>query len=156
MKIELRLIGKTTAWYLVEGIENYSKRLGFYVPFEIVTLPDIKSGKYTESQQKELEGAQILNGIQPGDVLILLDERGKEMTSRGFAGYIDKKIVAGPKRIIFSVGGPYGFSDAVYARANDKISLSQMTFSHEMVRLFFVEQLYRAMTILKGDPYHHD
>ena len=110
----------------------------------------------TEEKQKEKEGELFLNALTPGDVLVLLDERGKEMTSREFASYIDRKSVTVSKRLVFVVGGPYGFSPAMYERADDKISLSKMTFSHEMVRLFFVEQTYRAMTILRGEPYHHD
>lgn len=157
MKIELMVVGKTVSRYLQEGIDNYVKRTSHYVPFSITYLPDIKSTKsLTEERQKELEGEAMLSQMQPGDYLVLLDERGKEFTSREFAAFIDKKMVTVPKRLIFLVGGPYGFSKAVYARADDKISLSKMTFSHEMVRLFFVEQLYRAMTILRGEPYHHD
>lgn len=157
MKIELMVIGKTVSRYLQEGIVNYVKRTSHYVPFSITYLPDIKNTKsLTEERQKELEGEVMLSQMQPGDYLVLLDERGKEFTSREFAAFIDKKMVMVPKRLIFLVGGPYGFSKAVYARADDKISLSKMTFSHEMVRLFFVEQLYRAMTILRGEPYHHD
>ena len=157
MKIELMVIGKTVSRYLQEGIDNYVNRTSHYVPFSITYLPDIKSTKsLTEERQKELEGEVMLSQMQPGDYLVLLDERGKEFTSREFAAFIDKKMVMVPKRLIFLVGGPYGFSKAVYARADDKISLSKMTFSHEMVRLFFVEQLYRAMTILRGEPYHHD
>lgn len=157
MKIELMVIGKTVSRYLQEGIDNYVKRVSHYVPFSITYLPDIKSTKsLTEERQKELEGEAMLSQMQPGDYLVLLDERGKEFTSREFAAFIDKKMVTVPKRLFFLVGGPYGFSKAVYARADDKISLSKMTFSHEMVRLFFVEQLYRAMTILRGEPYHHD
>ena len=147
MKIELMVIGKTSARYLQEGIDNYVKRTNYYMPFDIRYIPDIKSTKaMTEEKQKEKEGELFLNALTPGDVLVLLDERGKEMTSREFASYIDRK----------SVTVSYGFSPAMYERADDKISLSKMTFSHEMVRLFFVEQTYRAMTILRGEPYHHD
>ncbi len=157
MKIELVVIGKTSVRYLQDGIEAYCKRLKHYVPFEIRYLPDIKSSKaMTFEKQKELEGSQFLSLLQPGDYLVLLDEHGREYTSREYASYIDKKMSVVPKRILFLIGGPYGFSADVYARADDKVSFSKMTFSHEMIRLFFVEQLYRAMTILKGEPYHHD
>lgn len=157
MKIELMVIGRTGARYLQDGIDGYIKRLSHYVPFELRCLPDIKTTKsLTEERQKELEGELFLSQLQPGDCLVLLDERGKELTSREFASYIDRKMVSVPKRMLFVIGGPYGFSKAVYDRADDKLSLSRMTFSHEMVRLFFTEQLYRAMTILRGEPYHHD
>ena len=127
------------------------------MPFELKCLPDIKTVKsLTEERQKELEGEVFLSQLAPGDFLVLLDERGKELTSRDFAAYIDRKMLTVPKRMIFVIGGPYGFSKEVYSRADDKLSLSKMTFSHEMVRLFFTEQLYRAMTILRGEPYHHD
>ncbi len=157
MKIEFVVIGKTVSRYLQEGIDNYVKRIGHYIPFSVTCIQDIKSTKsLTEDRQKELEGEMVLSILQPGDFLVLLDERGKEYTSREFASFIDKKMLTVPKRLIFLVGGPYGFSKAVYSRADDKISLSRMTFSHEMVRLFFTEQIYRAMTILRGEPYHHD
>lgn len=142
---------------LVEATGRYLKRLKHYIPFEYVTLPDVKNTKaMTEARQKEAEGAQILSAVSARDFVVLLDERGKEFTSREFAAYIDRRTVSLAGNLVFVVGGPYGFSDAVYARADDKISLSRMTFSHEMVRLFFVEQVYRAMTILRGEPYHHD
>lgn len=157
MKITLLTIGKTNAKYLQDGIDLYVTRLSHYIPFEYKNLPDIKTTKgLTKEKQKELEGELFFNNIHPGDVLVLLDERGKEMTSREFSTYIDKKMVTVAKNLIFAIGGPYGFSDEVYNRANEKLSLSKMTFSHEMVRLFFIEQIYRAMTILKGEPYHHD
>ncbi len=157
MKITLLAIGKTGAKYLQEGIEQYNKRIGHYVPFEFKILPDVKTTKsLTTEKQKEMEGDIFMSAIQPGDVVVLLDERGKEMTSREFANYLDKKMVTVAKNLIFIIGGPYGFSKAMYDRANEKLSLSKMTFSHEMIRLFFIEQIYRAMTILKGEPYHHD
>lgn len=157
MKISLLVIGKTNANYLQEGISQYTKRIGFYVPFEIKTLLDVKtSKKLSTDRQKELEGEIFMTQIQQGDYVVLLDERGKEVTSRDFASYIEKKMIMLPKNLIFIVGGPYGFAKSIYDRANDKISFSKMTFSHEMIRLFFVEQLYRAMTILRGEPYHHD
>lgn len=157
MKIVLFAIGKTSATYLNEGITQYLKRLSYYIPFELKILPDIKTSKaLTEERQKELEGDVFLNNINGGDFVVLLDEKGKEFSSREFATYLDKKMVTLPKQLIFIIGGPYGFSKSLYDRANDKLSFSKMTFSHEMIRLFFVEQLYRAMTILRGEPYHHD
>lgn len=157
MKLELLVIGKTNAKYLQEGIDNFVKRINHYVPFEIKYLPDVKLTKnLTEDKQKELEGLAFLSNIQSGDVLVLLDEKGKEFTSREFSAYLEKKMITVNKKLIFIIGGPYGFSPAIYERANEKISLSKMTFSHEMVRLFFTEQIYRAMTILRGEPYHHD
>lgn len=157
MKITLLAIGKTNAKYLQEGIEQYTKRLSHYIPFELKILPDVKTTKaLTTDKQKEMEGEMFMSAILQGDWVTLLDERGKEFTSRDFASYIDKKIITIPKNLIFIIGGPYGFSKAMYDRANEKLSLSKMTFSHEMIRLFFVEQIYRAMTILKGEPYHHD
>lgn len=157
MKITLLAIGKTNAKYLQEGIEQYTKRLSHYIPFELKILPDVKTTKaLITDKQKEMEGEMFMSAIQQGDWVTLLDERGKEFTSRDFASYIDKKMITIPKNLIFIIGGPYGFSKAMYDRANEKLSLSKMTFSHEMIRLFFVEQIYRAMTILKGEPYHHD
>lgn len=157
MKIELLVIGKTDAEYLKSGIAEYEKRLTRYCPYEMCVIPDIKNSKsMSEAVQKEREGELILSHIQNSDFVVLLDEHGKSFSSVKFANYIEQKMVAGTKRLILVVGGPYGFSDAVYSRANDKISLSAMTFSHQMVRLIFVEQLYRAMTILKGEPYHHE
>lgn len=157
MKLLLTVIGKTSTDYLVEGIDRYVKRIGHYVPFELKVLPDVKMPKNgTFEKQKQLEGAALLSELKPNDTLILLDERGRQYTSREFAQFIDNKMVNVAGRIVFAVGGPYGFSPEVYARANGQISLSKMTFSHEMVRLFFVEQIYRAMTILRGEPYHHD
>lgn len=157
MKITLLAIGKTNAKYLQEGIEQYIKRLSHYIPFEFKILPDVKTTKgLTQEKQKEMEGQMFLNCIQSGDVVVLLDEKGKEMTSREFSVYLDKKMVTVAKNLIFVIGGPYGFSQEIYNRANEKLSLSKMTFSHEMIRMFFIEQIYRAMTILKGEPYHHD
>lgn len=142
---------------LVQSVEKYVKRLAHYVPFQFVTIPDVKTTKsMTEQRQKEAEGGAILAAVDARDFVILLDERGKEFTSREFAAYIDKRTLSLPGNLVFVIGGPYGFSQEVYDRANDKISLSRMTLTHEMVRLFFVEQLYRAMTILRGEPYHHD
>lgn len=157
MEITLLVIGKTNSKYLIEGIEEYCKRLKHYIPFSIQYLPDIKNTKkLSEQQQKDAEGTQFLASLNNADFVILLDERGKEMTSVQYAEFLQKKMLSGLRRLVFIVGGPYGFSDAVYSRANDKLSFSKMTFSHEMIRLFFVEQLYRGMTILRGEPYHHE
>ena len=156
MKIQLILIGKTDTSYLMEGIKEYKNRLVHYIPFEMEVLPDIRNTRnLSETQQKEKEGEMILKALQAGDHVVLLDERGKEFTSLQFASYLEKKTLTVAKRLVFVIGGPYGFSEAVYKAASEKISLSQMTFSHQMIRLIFIEQLYRAMTILRGEPYHH-
>lgn len=156
MQIKLIAIGKTDSKQLQSLIEDYQKRLGFYIRFEEVLIPDIKKSKnLTEIQQKEKEGQLILAKTQNSDVLILLDERGKQYDSVAFSDYLQKCMNSGIKLLSFAIGGPYGFSDAVYKRANGKISLSKMTFSHQMIRLFFVEQLYRGFTILRNEPYHH-
>lgn len=143
---------------LVEAVGKYVKRLKHYTPpFDFLIVPDVKTSKsMTEQRQKEAEGQAILSAIDSRDYVVLLDERGKELTSREFAAFIDKRTLSLAGNLVFVIGGPYGFSEAVYQRANEKLSLSRMTFSHEMVRLFFVEQVYRAMTILRGEPYHHD
>lgn len=157
MKITLLVIGKTDAKYFSEAIAEYQKRLERYIPFEMQIVPDIKNTKnLTVDQQREKEGELILRNLQAGDHLVLLDERGTEYTSLRFASYIEKKMQIVPKRLIFVIGGPYGFSPAIYNKANEMITLSRMTFSHQMVRLIFVEQLYRAMTILNNEPYHHE
>ena len=157
MDIVLITVGKTTTPYIQAGIDEYCKRLKRYVPFSIKSLPDIKnSRKLTESQQKEEEGKIILGEVSVSDYVVLLDERGEMFTSRGFSDFVQKGMSGGKKRMVFIVGGPYGFSPQVYSRANFLLSFSQMTFSHEMIRLFFTEQIYRAMTILRGEPYHHD
>lgn len=151
------VVGKTGSANLRSGIEEYSRRINRYIPFDIVELPDVKtSRKLTEEKQKEAEGEMMLSRVQPGDFVVLLDEHGREMTSREFSQSLERKAQIVPKQLYFIVGGPYGFSPAVYARANEKLSLSKMTFPHEMVRLFFTEQLYRAMTIQRNEPYHHD
>jgi len=156
MKITLFAIGKTDDTQLQQLIENYTKRLGFYVPFEMVIIPDIKNAKnISEAQQKDAEGKEILKRTANSDVLILLDEKGKSYTSEGFSSFLQKKMNSGIKNLIFVIGGPYGFSNSVYDRANGKVALSSMTFSHQMVRLFFIEQLYRGFTILRNEPYHH-
>ncbi len=157
MKIILAVVGKTSTGYLKQGIDEYTSRLTHYIPFEIHYLNDAKNTRnLTESQQKAAEGRSILDFIDKSDYVALLDERGKEFTSVKFSNYIEKRSLSGLKRLVFIVGGPYGFSDEVYQRANEKISLSQMTFSHEMIRLIFTEQLYRAMTIINHEPYHHE
>ena len=156
MKIELWMIGKTNFDYLQTGISLYEKRIKRYLPFEQIVFPDVKVGKKTNTEViKEKEGELILKKLQAGDALILLDEAGKIFSSEGFAQHIERQLQMSYKRIIFQIGGAYGFSSAVYNRANAKISLSKMTFSHQMIRLLFVEQFYRAMTILNNEPYHH-
>jgi len=156
MNIKLLCIGKTDDKRLLTLIEEYSKRLNHYVKFSIEIIPDLKKAKnLSESQQKEKEGKLILSLVKPQDHLVLLDENGKECTSVGFSKFLQKKMNAGYKTLILVIGGPYGFSESVYNKAQGKIALSQMTFSHQMIRLFITEQLYRGFTILKGEPYHH-
>lgn len=156
MTIKLLCIGKTDNRELKQLIEVYKKRLHFYNKFEIEIIPDLKKTKnLDENQQKEKEGELILSKVQNSDFLVLLDENGKEFSSEKFSVYIQKRLNSGLKQLIFVIGGPYGFPEAVYQRADSKVALSQMTFSHQMVRLFFTEQLYRAFTILKNEPYHH-
>lgn len=150
-------VGKTTTDYIQKGIDEYCKRLRRYVTFSIKTLPDVKnSRKMSEEQQKTAESSTILSELSSSDYVVLLDERGEMLTSRQFSEFLQKGMLGGKKRIVFIVGGPYGFSAETYARADAKLSFSRMTFSHEMIRLFFVEQLYRANTILRNEPYHHD
>ena len=157
MKITLLVIGKTDEPYLETGIAKYLGRLEHYVPFELKIIPDIRNRKtLSEAQQKKTEGELLLAQFQPGDVVVLLDENGKTFSSRGFAKWIESQMNTGCKRLVFVIGGPYGFSQEVYEKAKSKISLSEMTFSHQMVRLVFIEQLYRAFTIMKGEAYHHD
>ena len=157
MKAILLSVGKTDDDFYAQAIDVFKKRLGFYIPFDMEFVPDLKNTKnLSEKEQKNLEGEGILNRIQPGDYVVLLDDKGKQYSSTEFARFMEKKSHSVPKRLVFVVGGPYGFSDAVYARANEKLSLSKMTFTHQMVRLVFVEQLYRAMTILNNEPYHHE
>lgn len=156
MQITLIAIGKTDRIELEQLIAVYEKRLKHYVKFELVALPDIKNSKnLSEAQQKEKEGELILAQLQPTDTLILLDENGKQYSSMDFAQFLQKKMNSGIKNLVLAIGGPYGFSDAVHSKCNGKISLSKMTFSHQMVRLFLVEQLYRGFTILRNEPYHH-
>jgi len=150
------LVGSTDKKFLLEGIEDYQKRLVHYLPFDIKVIPDIKNSRHlTADQQKEKEGKALLDAVSPGDELVLLDVDGTEYSSPGFAGWIEKRMLSGTRQVIFVIGGPYGFSDSVYKRADSKMSLSRLTFPHQLVRLLFIEQLYRALTIIKGEPYHH-
>ncbi len=156
MKITLLVIGKTADARLVSLIEDYRQRLTHYVPFELVVIPDIKNAKaLTQDQLKTAEGEAILRFVTPAMDVLLFDEHGREFRSIGYADFLQKKMSSG-KDLVLVIGGAYGFSEAVYARANGKISLSQMTFSHQMIRLMAIEQIYRAMTILRGEPYHHE
>lgn len=156
MTIKLLAIGKTDNKQLLALIEDYTKRLGFYIKFSMEIIPDIKNSKsLTETQQKQKEGELILGKLNTTDVLILLDEHGKQLDSIAFSNYLQKHMNSGIKQLVFVIGGPYGFSKEIYAKAQGKLSLSKMTFSHQMVRLFFIEQLYRGFTILKNEPYHH-
>lgn len=157
MKIKLLAIGKTDNKNLIQLIEEYQNRLKHYIKFELQIIPDIKNLKnLSELQQKEKEGELILSKLQNTDVLVLLDDKGKQYTSMEFSKYLQKKMNAGIKQLVLVIGGPYGFSDAVYKKSTGKISLSKMTFSHQMIRLFIVEQIYRGFTILKNEPYHHE
>lgn len=157
MKILLLVIGKTDEDYLITGIKKYVGRLGHYVSFEMKEIPDIRNRKtLSEDQQKKAESFLLLQQLQPGDHVVLLDENGTSYTSVAFAENLEKLMASGAKRIVFVIGGPYGFAQEVYDKANAKMALSAMTFSHQMIRLIFVEQLYRAFTILKGEPYHHN
>ena len=157
MKITLLTVGKTTNPNLVTLQDEYQNRLKFYIPFEMVVIPELKNTKNLSiAEQQEKEADLIHKQHDTSDEVVLLDDKGKQFTSMGFSEYISKKMLASHKRMVFVVGGPYGFSERVYNRANGKVSLSAMTFSHQMIRLIFIEQLYRAMTILKGEPYHHE
>lgn len=156
MKIELIQVGKTVNRIFVDGINEYLGRIKHYVPFSITTIPEIKNTKsLSESQQKNLEASLILKQIQAQDTVVLLDEHGKEFRSVEFAAWLEKQQQVA-RKLVFVIGGPYGFAESVYERANSKISLSKMTFSHQMVRMIFCEQLYRACTIIQGEPYHHE
>lgn len=163
MKTILILVGKTTNKNFQKGIDDYVERIGHYMPFEIVTIPELKKTmvrsnrpkSLSEEQQKTAEGELILKQIQPADTVVLLDEHGREYRSIEFARWLEQKRNTA-RRLVFVVGGPYGFSPAVYDRANEQVSLSKMTFSHQMIRLVFTEQIYRACTIIKGEPYHHE
>ncbi len=156
MKTELILVGKTVNKHIDACISDYADRIGHYMHFGITVIPELKNTKaLSEQQQKVSEGELILKNIQPSDVVVLLDEHGKEFRSIEMAAWLEKKQQTA-RRLVFVIGGPYGFSDDVYKRANEKLSLSKMTFSHQMVRMIFTEQLYRACTIIKGEPYHHE
>tara|TARA_R110002167_G_scaffold60359_3_gene170564 strand:- start:2379 stop:2852 length:474 start_codon:yes stop_codon:yes gene_type:complete len=156
MTIKLLAIGKTDNQSLQTLIEDYQKRLNFYIKFNLEIIPDLKKVKnLSEAQQKLKEGELILNALLPTDILILLDENGKQFDSIGFSEYLQKHMNSGIKQLVFVIGGPYGFSEDIYKKAHGKLSLSKMTFSHQMVRLFVIEQLYRGFTILKNEPYHH-
>jgi len=156
MKTSLILIGKTNNKHFQAGIDDYISRISHYMPFSLVTIPDIKNTKsLTEAQQKEKEGELILKQLSPSDTLVLLDEHGKELRSIELAAWLEKKQIS-TNRLVLCIGGPYGFSKAVYDRADEMLSLSKMTFSHQMVRLILTEQIYRACTIIKGEPYHHE
>ncbi len=157
MDVTLLAIGKTRAGFVLDGIGEYTRRLRHYVPFFLEELPDVKTSKtMSEDMQKTREGELMLSRVSQSDYLVLLDERGTQYTSMEFSRYMEKMMASGRRRIVFAVGGPYGFPKSVYDRADARISLSKMTFNHEMVRLFFIEQIYRAMTILRGEPYHHE
>lgn len=156
MTIKLLAIGKTDNKDLQSLINDYQKRLGFYVKFDFEIIPDLKKVKnLSEDQQKQKEGELILNKLQPTDLLVLLDENGKQFDSVMFSNYLQKHMNSGIKQLVLVIGGPYGFSSDVYQKAKGKLSLSKMTFSHQMIRLFIIEQLYRGLTILKNEPYHH-
>jgi 23S rRNA (pseudouridine1915-N3)-methyltransferase len=157
MKITLLTVGKTDDKYILEGINKYLKRLKHYIKFDTQELPELKKTKsLSEDQQKAKEAELIFKHINNTDHVILLDEKGTEVSSMHFADFLNKKMIGSVQHLVFIIGGPYGFDNTLYQRANDKISLSKMTFSHQMVRLFFTEQVYRAFTILKGEPYHHE
>ena len=157
MKIVLITIGKTNEKYLIEGISDYQKRLKHYTNFERIEIVNLKNAKnFSESELMKKEGELILKQIQNSDHLVLLDDKGKDFTSQKFAQKLQQWMLSGKKRLVFVVGGAYGLSDEIYKRGNEKLSLSKMTFSHQMVRLFFVEQLYRGYTILNNEPYHHE
>ena len=157
MKFTLLVVGKTVEKHYIAAINDYTERTKHYTSFDIEVIPELKNTKsLSMEQQKKKEGEPILKALQPGDVVVLLDEHGKEFRSIEFANWIERKMHTVNKRLVFIIGGPYGFSQAVYGAAQEKISLSKMTFSHQMIRLIFVEQLYRAMTILNNGPYHHE
>lgn len=157
MKITLLSLGKTEERYLMEGIDLYLKRLKHYIKLEFLEIPELKNTKgLSQDQQKTKEAEPILKKLNSTDYVVLLDERGSELSSLQFADLLNKRMLASTQNLVFIIGGPYGFDNSVYQRANEKLSLSKLTFSHQMVRLFMVEQVYRAFTILKGEPYHHE
>ncbi len=156
MKITLLLVGKTEEQYLNEGVDIYVKRLKHYIPFSMLIIPALKNTKHLSfEQQKSSEAELILKSLQTTDFVVLLDEKGKQMTSVSFSKFIEKQMNASVSNLVFVVGGPYGVDESIKTRANLKMSLSEMTFSHQMIRLFFTEQLYRAFSIMRGEPYHH-
>jgi len=155
MKIELWAIGKTSEKYLETGLEIFEKRLTNYLPFRFVVLPDVKIKISDGTILKKEEGKMLLAKLAPDDYLVLLDEHGQEFSSPGLAQWLERRLTASNRKMVFLIGGAFGFSPDVYARAQEQIALSQLTFSHQMVRLFFLEQLYRAMTILRNEPYHN-
>ena len=157
MKITLLTMGKTDVTWVKNGLDLYVSRLKHYVPFAVNELPELKNvSSFSTAQIKEKEGCNILNAVRPGDEVILLDERGKDYSSLEFAGFLRDRQMRSNRDLVFVIGGAYGFSDEVYKRADGKISMSKMTFSHQMIRVIFAEQLYRAFTIIKGQPYHHE
>lgn len=157
MKISLICIGKTDDKYVKEGVEKYLKRLKHYISFQLIELPDIKNGKnMSEEQQKEKEAELFIKQLGNQDFVILLDERGKELRSVEFSAYLEQKMISSSSNLTFLIGGPYGFADKIRKRSDYSLSLSKMTFSHQMIRLFFVEQLYRAFSIMRNEPYHHE
>ena len=157
MKISLLVVGKTVHSYLNQGIDEYTNRISRYCPFSIQYIADAKTTKsLSQEQQKQLEGDNITAALDKSDYVVLLDEHGKEFTSVDFSTYIERKMQSVPKRLVFIIGGPYGFSKEIYERANEKISLSKMTFPHDLIRLVFTEQLYRAFSIIHHEPYHHE
>ena len=156
MKTILLLVGKTIDKHFAAGINDYAARIAHYMPFEIITIPELKNTKsLSEEQQKTMEGELIMKQLQPSDTVVIMDEHGKEYRSIEYARWLEQKRNTA-RRLVFIIGGPYGFSPKVYERADEKISLSKMTFSHQMVRLIMTEQIYRACTIIKGEPYHHE
>ena len=156
MKTKLLVVGKTNDKNITKGIDDYVGRVKHYMPFDIEVIPELKNTQsLTQSNQKEMEAEQILKRLQPSDTVVLLDEHGKEYRSIEFARWIEKQQQTA-RSLVFIIGGPYGFADSIYERSDAKLSLSKMTFSHQMIRLLFVEQIYRACTIIKGEPYHHE
>ena len=157
MKVVLLVVGKTTDRHFEAGIAEYASRLSHYLQFSIEVIPELKSTRsLSQGEQKEREAIMIAKALQPSDHVVLLDEHGTERTSMEFAAWMQRKMAIGLRRLVFVVGGPYGFADSVHMLAKEKVSVSRMTFSHQMIRLIFVEQIYRAMTILGGEPYHHE
>ncbi|MDL2243270.1 23S rRNA (pseudouridine(1915)-N(3))-methyltransferase RlmH [Bacteroidales bacterium OttesenSCG-928-J19] len=156
MKIQLLVIGKTNQDFVQKGMDEFCGRIKHYLPFELEVIPDLKNTKSLSfEQQKEKEGELILKSLRTDDFVVLLDENGKEFTSLQFASYLEKKMQTVPKRLVFIIGGPYGFSQKIYETAREKVSLSRMTFSHQLIRLIFVEQIYRGLSIINNEPYHH-